>query len=140
MNVTTSDRNLIHCVGTDEDGVKWEFSYRTPIDDNEHLLFRKYGLGSKRVWSRLPCWAEPPASVMEFFHGPLIGKGEPSVIEQLEHAVAMVKVALSDPADDSKALNDLAEFMSGRHFDSDDWSTIMDLVRQTGREVNDVEQ
>jgi hypothetical protein len=143
--VIANSDNPNYCLWMDPDttGI-WEFRYMTHVTEPESLMYRPYSAIS-RPWQSWPdIWpetCEPVPAIMEFFHGPLIGeKDDPNVIEQLELAVAMVRVALSNPTTDSKVLDDLAEFMNGRQFDSDDWSTIMDLVRQTGREVNDVEQ
>lgn len=102
------------CQGTDEHGVTWEFRYVIPMSTPEYLEFRHQG---EQLWQELPGWALPPIEVMEFFHGEL-EQGEPS--------------------DDSKALDELAEFMSGREWDADATQVIADLIRGTGRSIEDV--
>lgn len=49
----------------------WEFRYDVPLDAPETLYWRRGGSNSELDWKPFPPFAEPPAEVMEFFHGPL---------------------------------------------------------------------
>ena len=90
----------------------WEFRYDVPLNDRERLMYRQYGL---QTWQEFPPFAEPNPKIMEFFHGK---------IQQ----------------DDSSLLDRMAEFLSGREWNADTSQTIVDMIRSSGREVNDVEQ
>ena len=101
------------CYGKDEDGVTWEFWYIVPLREREKLMYRQQGL---QTWQDLPIWALPPVEVMEFFHGELV-QGEPS--------------------DDSKALDYLAAVLCENEWNGDTADRIADIVRSTGRAVED---